>query len=314
MKIFKTYFYPLIIVLAVSLNSVAQSATPGLQVLAKYPNVRDFTMSPNGNEAYVTMQSPLGDRSVIAVVKKTRGKWQKPELASFSGKFTDLEASFSPDGSRLYFVSSRPLNKSDEKPKDMDIWYVERSSSNSNWSEPKNIGAPVNSKGNEFYPSVAANGNLYFTLKSDKSKGEDDIFLSEWKNGGYTEPVSLGEAINTKGAEYNAYIAPDESFLIFGGWRRKDGLGSGDMYISYRDRNGVWSKAKNMGKRVNSRYMEFCPFVDWKTKTLYFTSRRSSVSRKRYDSLEAFESEIFKYENGLSRIYKIDLTGLANEN
>jgi len=50
--------------------------------------------------------------------------------------------------------------------------------------------------------------------------------------------------------------------MIFGGWHRKDGVGSGDMYISFRSRDGILGKAKNLGKSVNSEYMDYCPFVD----------------------------------------------------
>lgn len=264
-------------------------------------------MSPNGDEAYVTSQSPNEEISTIAVLKKKKGKWQEPKKARFAGSFKDLEASLSPDGLKLYFVSNRPQTRDETKPGDFDIWYVKRKTLKSEWSKPENLGAPVNSDKDEFYPSVAANGNMYFTREPMGAKKTPDIMFSRWDGSKYTEPVALSNAVNTDSHEYNSYIAPDESFIIFGAYRRPDGLGSGDMYISYRQADGTWSKAKNMGKGVNSNQMDFCPFVDWKTKTLYFTSRRSAVAQKGFNSLEAFNAEAFKYENGLSRIYKISL-------
>lgn len=306
----KIYAYPLVFILACSFSALGQTASPALEVLVAYPKVRDFTMTAAGDEAYVTLQSPNEEISTIAVLRKKKGKWREPKKASFAGEFKDLEASLSPDGLTLYFVSNRPQSKDETEAGDFDIWYVKRRTLKSEWSKPLNIDSPVNSDKDEFYPSVAANGNMYFTREPMGAKKTPDIMFSGWNGSRYTSVVRLNDAINTDSHEYNSYIAPDESFIIFGGYRRKDGLGSGDMYISFRLEDGAWSKAKNMGKCFNSNQMDFCPFVDWKTKTLYFTSRRSAVSGTSFDSLEAFDAEVFKYENGLSRIYQISIAGM----
>ncbi|WP_299115652.1 hypothetical protein [uncultured Winogradskyella sp.] len=166
---------------------------------------------------------------------------------------------------------------------------------------------PINTERDEFYPAVAKNGNLYFTTIKEELESADDIFVSKWKNGAYKEPEILEGGVNTKGAEYNAFIAPDESYIIFGGWRRPNGLGSGDMYIS-ENVDGKWSTAKNLGDKINSKYMEFCPFVN--NGILYFTSRRSSVSSKEngFTSTKELISELNKYDNGSSRIYQVKLS------
>lgn len=274
-------------------------------IFSKFSNVRDFTMSSDETEAYFTLQSPARELSVIMKILKDNGEWQDPQISSFSGRFNDLEPFLSPDNLKLYFVSNRPVSKDSINTKDMDIWFVERSSKTSEWSQPKNIGAPINTPGDEFYPSVASNGNLYFTTIKKELESQDDIFMSKWENNTYNEPIKLGEGVNTKGAEYNAFIAPDESYIIFGGWRRANGLGSGDMYIS-ENKNGEWSMAKNLGEQINSKGMEFCPFVN--NGTLYFTSRRSSVKMKEngFTSTEELISQISKYDNGFSRIYQVE--------
>jgi len=54
--------------------------------------------------------------------------------------------------------------------------------------------------------------------------------------------------------------------------------------------------------------MDYCPFVDYNTGMLYFTSRRSTVNKKTtYRSIEKLVQEINKYENGNSRIYKVSI-------
>ena len=275
--------------------------------LKKYNNSRDLALSSSQDEVYFTVQNTNEEVSVIAFSKKENKKWSEPKLINFTGKFRDIEPFLASDGLKLYFSSNRPLHDSISKPKDYDIWYVERLNLKSEWSAPKNLGAPVNTSNNEFYPSLAKNGNLYFTSDGSKSLGKDDIFFCKWENKNYSEPTTLGLNINSAGYEFNAFVSPDEKFLIFTGYNRTEGLGSGDLYISYKDKNGEWEKAKNMGTEVNSSLMDYCPFYDFKTETLYFTSKRNSVTNLGFKTMEEFETEINKYENGLSRIYKLNI-------
>ena len=281
-------------------------------IFSQFSNVRDFTISTDENEAYFTLQSLTREISVIMKIEKKDNHWQEPQISNFSGQYTDLEPFLSPDNLKLYFVSNRPISKDSSNTKDMDIWYVERQSITDNWSEPKNIGAPINTDGDEFYPSVSSNGNLYFTTIKKELESEDDIFVGKFDKQNYLEPEILGEGVNTKGAEYNAFIAPDESYIIFGGWRRADGIGSGDMYISKND-NGEWKTAENLGDKINSKYMEFCPFVN--NGTLYFTSRRSNILVKDngFSNTEELITEINKYDNGSSRIYQVDFKNYSSQ-
>src|SRR6478735_5026823 len=74
---------------------------------------RDMALSPDGNDLYYTLQWSYGLFSVILHSKKINGEWTKPETASFSGRFNDLEPAYSPDGQKLYFTSNRSLPGSD---------------------------------------------------------------------------------------------------------------------------------------------------------------------------------------------------------
>ena len=275
-------------------------------LFSKFPNVRDIAISGDGDEIYFTVQSYSDEISFIANIKKGGNAWSNPEIASFSGKYFDLEPFMTHDGLKLYFASNRPITDSEKEPKDFDIWYVERKSKNSEWADPVNIGSPVNSSYNDFYPSLSQNNNLYLTSDNPMGKGKDDIFFCLWENGKYEPPIPLGDSINSDGYEFNAFIAPDESYIVFTGYQRKDGIGSGDLYISYKDSLGIWEKARNLGQQVNSTKMDYCPFVDLKENLLYFTSKRTSVNDpgRIFNSMKDFFDELSKLDNGLSRIYK----------
>jgi Periplasmic component of the Tol biopolymer transport system len=232
---------------------------------------RDFAISPDGNEILYSIQQ----RDLISVIMyahKVKGKWSLPQVAEFSGIYNDLEPAFAANGNRLFFSSNRPLTHSDST-NDYNIWYIDKK--NSGWSSPVALGSQVNSTKDEFYPSIAKNGNLYFTTRLESGEGNEDIVVSEWKNGEYLAPVSLPDAINSKSFEFNAFVDPDERFIIFSSFGRNDDLGRGDLYISVK-KNGDWQPAVNLGKKINSPSLDYCPFVTWDKKFLFFTSSRTN--------------------------------------
>jgi len=301
---------PILLISNAVLSQQPAEVQPFLRdIFANYSNIRDFTISSAENEAYFTLQSPLAEFSVIIMIEKKNGAWAEPEIASFSGKYADLEPFLAPDGLRLYFASNRPVDPTSDKAKDFDIWYVERPEKEGEWSIPLNMGDSINTEYNEFYPSVALSNNLYFTSYQPHSKRRDDIYMSKWDNNTYSSPIPLSDSINTKGSEFNAFIAPDESFIIFSSWNRKDGVGGGDLYISYKKGMDSWSNARNLGEKINSKQVDYCPYVNVETGTLFFTSKRSdfNVRESGYSSYRALMDEINKYENGFSRIYQVNI-------
>jgi WD40-like Beta Propeller Repeat len=236
-------------------------------------NERDFALSPDGSEIYYTISTPQSTFQTIVVSKKDKsGYWSKSEVVPFAGKFSDLEPAFSADGKKLYFASNRPING--KQPKDFDIWMVERNGNT--WGEPENIGAPVNTESDEFYPSITKSGNLYFTAQYKDGVGREDIFISTWKNGHFEKPVPLDTAINSKGFEFNAFVDPDEKFILFTGYGRKDDTGRGDLYMSTKDSSGKWLPAKNL-TFLNSVRLDYCPYVTPDKKILFFTSERAPL-------------------------------------
>lgn len=270
------------------------------------PSVRDLAMNKAGDEIYFTIQGYQGEFSTIVQSKCVNGKWGPLSIPSFSGKHNDLEPFLSPDELRLYFASNRALENVVDTIPDYDIWFVERKTLNAPWSAPINMGSPINTLQDEFYPCVTLSGNIYFTSIGEGSKGKDDIFLSEWENGKFNPPQSLDTTINSAGYEFNAFVSPDESFIIFTGYNRPGGQGSGDLYISNKLTNGNWEQAKNMGPEINSKQMDYCPYVNFKNRELYFTSKRNFLGtrEKEFQTIQELLNELNSYPNGLSRLYK----------
>lgn len=314
LSFYRLLIFPVFLLLANS-SIIAQNApVPAFESLTDFPRVRDITLNADRSEAWFTLQSMAGDISVIAFIKKTTQGWSEPIIAPFSGKYRDLEPAFSSDGKQIWFASNRPLCGIGS-PKDFDLWYSEWDEEQKIWKQPSNPGSPMNSEHDEYFPSVALSGNVYFTSTRPGSSGEDDIFMCEWNNGQFSHPVALAQTINSAGAEYNAFVAPDESFIIFSAHNRPGGLGNGDLFVSFRNDDNQWQEATNLGPNINSAFLDYSPFVDLNDQVLYFTSNRRTPSHKTLTTLQDFTDQIKRYENGLLRLYKVsieDIEGFGN--
>lgn len=290
------------------LITYGQEVKPFLPIwTADIPNMRDFSLNFTEDEFYFTVESFKKDFSFIAYSRKIDGKWEEPKVVSFSGKFKDLEPFLAPDGLSLYFVSNRNITSSGTKS-DMDIWYVKRKDIHSDWSSPIRLDETINTDGNEFYPCITNSGNLYFTAERNDSKGKEDIYVSELVDGKYLTPVSLDIAVNSANYEFNAFVSPEEDLIIFSSYGRSDDLGGGDLYMS-RKSNGKWTPSKNLGNRINSAGLDYCPFVTKDKEQLYFSSSRSAVLDVEGAKLgfKKLLKEMYNIPNGLTRIYTVSL-------
>lgn len=268
---------------------------------------RDIAISPEGNQLVYT----LGDykqtiRSLVSIKKKGE-QWGDKEILPFSGNYNDIEPFFSDDGSKLFFASNRPLGK-DSTRTDYNIWYAEQV--NGKWNNPIALDTLVNSTGDEFYPSVSSNGNLYFTATRTDGIGREDIFVSTFSKGKYSLPMPLDSTVNTKAFEFNAFISLDEDLLIFSSYGRPDGLGGGDLYYSKKDKTGKWRKAENLGELINSDKLDYCPFIDIPRNNFYFTSDRAKTPGNRIKTVPELTNEANKVLNGMGNIYRINMDKL----
>lgn len=218
----------------------------------------------------------------------------------------NLEPCISPDGKKFFFLSNRPDLTKNEAAGDEDIWMMDRTGNK--WSEPYNIGEPVNSESSEFFPSVTKEGTLYFT-RSEKESGVNYIFRSKMKDGKYQEPEKLPSQVNSGLTQYNAFIDPDEKYLIVPVNGRKDTFGSTDYYLVYRNPDDTWTEPVNMGNKINTvSGLEFSPYVSPDGKYFFFMSSRVPEKKKWPKELTfSLLKDMFnKPENGNSSIYWVD--------
>lgn len=222
--------------------------------------------SIDGKEVYWTKKF----RGPILYMKQEKGVWTDPQPAPFCSEYGDGEPIFSPDGNKLFFLSLRPIQPDGPTDKE-NMWVTERRPEG--WSEPKPVSPLINACDLHWLFSIASNGTIYFASPREGGFGANDIYCSRYVNGEYQEPENLGEVINTSGVDHTPFIAPDESYLIFVSRGRSASSRDFQFYISYKNQDGSWREAIDLGKEIDSLGSGLCPAITPDGKYMFFIGR-----------------------------------------
>lgn len=182
------------------------------------------------------------------------------------------------DEQELYFTSRRPIPS--DSTKDIegyyyeDVWYSHAKPDGS-WSSAINIGAPVNTAGNDATVSISPDGQTMFVYK-DNTEGDGNIFATYKSGNQWSYPTFIDSAnsgvINSSAHEPSASETPDGQTLYFVS-DRPGGLGGTDIYrVSIQD-NGAWGSPTNLGPTINTKYDEEAPYIHSDDSTMFFSSK-----------------------------------------
>ena len=162
--------------------------------------------------------------------QKTGDTWSKPENLgpSVNTHYYESQPSLSADGRQLYFISDRPggLGK-------RDLWRSTRADpsdrANGDWSNPVNVGAPINTAFDEASPFLHANGQvLFFASEGHLGMGGYDLFMSrltpDSTNHRWGEPGNLGYPINTSEDQASLFVAANGNRAYYSFEEQKEGL------------------------------------------------------------------------------------------
>lgn len=283
----------------------AQLFAPG--IVSTGANEMNICFSPAGDEMFYFVTGPAFEPRAVLTSKILNGTWTEPlELPFFDKERTDSYPFITPDGKKLFFNSSRPYEGMEvtEGRRHHEIWYVE--TNNGQWGVPQKIDFGGEYKGFGTFPSVAANGNMYFNATIDRDVS--DIYYSKYENGRYSTPERLSDNVNSDNRDFHPYIAPDESYILFDSNRDEDSKGHQDIFISFRSDSGEWGKAINIGDKVNTANSELRPYVTFDGKYLFFISMRT-IQNEFPDNPMTYEQVgelINSPGNGLQDIYWIE--------
>lgn len=145
------------------------------------------------------------------------------ELPFNSDDYSCGHPALSPDDSKLYFVSDMPGGFGGT-----DIYVVEYR--DGNWSSPVNLGREINTEGNEMFPYLDENGNMYFSSDGHEGLGGLDVFFVEMREGIPTSDIqNLGAPINSEKDDFGFITNATRSSGYFSS-NRKRGYGDDNIY------------------------------------------------------------------------------------
>jgi len=220
------------------------------------------------NGTVFLFQKFLHNRCQTFITRLENGVWTTPELIPFWETMAD-NGDFvisSDDKTMLYQVKTETGSFLVSS-----IWRVEIT--DKGWGERASFPPPINSGYDESFASDTVDGSLYFFSRRPGGKGRFDLYSCLFRDGRYTESVNL-EALNTEFQEWDPFIAPDGSYLVFCS-TKPGGLGADDLYITFKLKDGHWTPPVNMGKEINSAGSENRPYVTRDGRYFFFTSTRN---------------------------------------
>ena len=226
-----------------------------------------------------------------------------PRVLPFSGQYRDSDGVLTPDGGSMLFASDRPATGKDDHR--FTIWRARKLAEG--WQEPELLSGPVNEAGSQVFASMASNGNLYFV--TSRKTGNYDVYRSVFLDGRYQKAEELGPAVNGSAiSTLEAFVAPDESYVLLGSFGRANGHGNSDLFITL-PQSGGWTKPKNLGPAINTAAREYSPRVSADGKWLYFASEKGMQIEPMTAPLThaEFTRKTRGLMNGLGNIYRIPM-------
>ncbi|WP_320052081.1 OmpA family protein [uncultured Acetobacteroides sp.] len=186
------------------------------------------TFNQDGSEIYfsrarIAKRKQMGCEIYVAKMEGTR--YGNPILIPIAADSVIVtHPSLSADGKTLYFASNLSGGMGG-----LDIWKVTRDSDKGEWGKPQNLGAEINTAGNEAFPYIHPDGTLYFASNGRPGMGGYDIFISKQQGSSYVVE-NMGYPINSSSDDFGITFLPGKETGYFTS-RRPGGKGEDDVYM-----------------------------------------------------------------------------------
>jgi outer membrane protein OmpA-like peptidoglycan-associated protein len=196
-----------------------------------YDQNSSFSITPDGNTMLLNnVYLPNGKmKRGLSITTKTRTGWEFPKEVKIANYYNDSEYSeftLAQNGLVLIMTVQR---KDTYGRKDL---YVSFLKSDNNWTEPRNMGAMVNSAEDETSPFIASDGvSLYYSTAGFSGYGNNDMFVTKrlddsWIH--WSEPQNLGSNLNTR--DWDAYFTIPASGEYAYFVSANNSFGEGDIF------------------------------------------------------------------------------------
>lgn len=169
-------------------------------------------LADDGRDLYFTScKKEKGKKLGCQIYKasKVDGVWMNPERVDILADSISFgHPAISPDGNTLYFSSRK-----DGGFGGADLWYCEKEGSA--WGKPKNMGPVINTKGDELFPFMRADGSLYFSSDRHPNMGGLDIYKAYRDENKKWVVNNLKPPFNSNGNDFGIYYYSDKDKGFF---------------------------------------------------------------------------------------------------
>jgi len=219
----------------------------------------------------------FGRLKYVYITENTEQGWTKPKRIE-SIPYEAWSACLSPDANSIYFCYKYHPSKRRN--------YLRCMRTSQGWSSPQELGAPFSLAVGGF--SVSADNSIYFT----KPRG---FWVAPFEENTWDRAMKIPvEKANLRGCHPG--VAPDGSFMVF--YSIRPGAIPGtetDLYLTLRRPDGTWTRSRNMGPKINSKYYEFSPRISPDKKYMFFTRSNGWYLNSYTDTSDIYWVELKEY-------------------
>ncbi|GAB3500633.1 OmpA family protein [Spirosoma knui] len=195
-----------------------------------------------------------------------------------NSEYNEINPMIAPDGRTLYFARISHPNNTHGAKGSQDIWFSELDAASGKWGPARRMGFPLNKDEYNCAYSITPDGNTML-IKGQYTNGNYEtrgFSMSKRTANGWAPPQKLnipGYVNMSKGQFDCGFLSADGKVLLMAFSEKKNSK-EDDIYVSFRQKDGSWSKPMELGPEVNTKFTETTPFLAPDGATLYFSSDR----------------------------------------
>ncbi len=226
--------------------------------------------------------------SGVFITENTDQGWTTPELIRSiqANMYAPWSACLSPDANSVYFNQRNYPSRR---------WSPRRCMRTSKgWSLPQELGPPLSDSGASGGFSLAADNSIYF--HSNKVPyGRSPFMVAPFVDNTWAQAIMIPLEVG-KIRGHSPGIAPDESFMVFYSVKPGAQLGTEtNLYLTLRGADGTWTKPRNMGPKINSRYYEHGARISPDKKYMFFNRSNGWNLNRATDTADVYWVELKEY-------------------
>ncbi|WP_338874347.1 OmpA family protein [Spirosoma sp. SC4-14] len=195
-----------------------------------------------------------------------------------NSEYNEINPLISPDGKRLYFARISHPNNTHGTKGSQDIWYSDLDAASGKWGPARRMGFPLNKDEYNCAYSITPDGNTML-IKGQYVNGNYEtrgFSLSKKTASGWTPPqkIDIPGYVNMSKGQFDCGFMSADGKVLLMAFSEKKNSKEDDIYVSFRQKDGSWTKPMELGPEVNTKFTETTPFLAPDGATLYFSSNR----------------------------------------